>query len=128
MIIWRVGRGQASVTWITASARLSDLRCVSLILCTTERLTIVMDHDGDVINIIEDCGAAAESHFVLMDRDLALPLKPEHLSLISKALEPSLPERHEPRRVLLAQLTRESGNDDAVGLGFAAQPRGKLHC
>jgi hypothetical protein len=39
-------------------------RCVSLILCTTERLTIVMDHDGDVIDIIEGRATAAESHFV----------------------------------------------------------------
>jgi hypothetical protein len=54
----------ASVTMVgIAIADFTD-RCVSLILCTAERLTIVMDHDGDVINIIEGCGTAAESHFV----------------------------------------------------------------
>ncbi len=53
--------------------------------------------------------------------DSVPPLEPEHLSLIGKALESPLAERHEPRRILvLAQLARESGNDDAVGLGFAA--------
>src|ERR1700733_1480376 len=58
----------------------------------------------------------------------AAPLKSENLSFIGKTLESPLAERHEPRHILLpAQLARESGNDDAVGLGFAAQPRGKLH-
>ena len=52
--------------------------------------------------------------------DSVPPLKPEHLSLLGKALESPLAERHESRRILLAQLARESGHDDAVGLGFAA--------
>ena len=54
--------------------------------------------------------------------DSVPPLKSEHLSLIGKALESAFAERHESRRVLLAQLARESGNNDAVGLGFAAEP------
>ena len=61
-----------------------------------------------------------------MRRDSVPPLKPEHLSLIGKALKSPLAKRHESRCVLLAQLARESGNDDAVRLGFAAEPRRKL--
>jgi len=61
------------------------------------------------------------------DGDSVPPLKSEHLSLIGKALESPLAERHESPRILLAQLARESGNDDAVGFCFAAQSRRKLH-
>jgi hypothetical protein len=66
--------------------------------------------------------------FVWSDWRLSRATQIGNLSLIGKTLESPLAERHEPRRILLlAQLARESGNDDAVGLGFAAQPRGKLH-
>ena len=54
------------------------------------------------------------------------PFKSEHLSLIGEPLKSTLAERHECRRILLTKLARESENNDAVGLRFAAQPRRKL--
>ena len=52
--------------------------------------------------------------------ELVPPLESEYPSLIGEALQPPLAKRHEARRIVIAQLPHEAGNDDPVGFRFAA--------
>jgi hypothetical protein len=51
---------------------------------------------------------------------LVPPFEPEHWDFFGKALEPPLPERHEPSGALATKLAHEPRHHDAVGLRFGA--------